>query len=233
MNITYWEDYAQMSVRAAALVLAEITQKPNLLLCAATGHSPAGLYEELVEHAASNPALFGQLRVVKLDEWGGVSPQSPISCEHYLQTRLVQPLRIAPERYLSFRSEAADPAEECQRVQEALDQVGPLDVCILGIGQNGHLALNEPHPTLEPLCHVAQLSDTTLHHPMFQGEAAPSFGLTLGMQALLQARKVILLVAGAHKEQAREALLSGKITTALPASFLWLHRDVECLVVKA
>ncbi len=230
-TVHHCRDYAQMSRRAAACVTAAATAKSDFLLCAPTGHSPAGLYQELIREGAKQQDLLRSLRVVKLDEWLGVPPDDPASCEHYLQGRLVGPLAIAAQRYLSFDSETKDPARECARISAELQREGPIDVCILGLGRNGHVGLNEPAPSLQPHCHVAKLSAETLGHAMMSGrDVKPASGLTLGMADILASRKILLLVTGNGKERAIGKFLEATITTDLPASFLWLHRDVEVLL---
>lgn len=220
-----------MSQQAATILISAIRTKPDLVLCAATGNSPAGLYRQLTTEAIRNAALFRDLRLVKLDEWGGTQAESPHSCEYYLSEHLVGPLQVSADRYLSFRNDPEDPEVECKRVQTELNRIGPIDLCILGIGKNGHLGFNEPAAYLQADCHVARLSDTSMQHKMIeQAEERPAYGLTLGMGAIMQSRKVLLLISGAQKEAAVEAFLSGKISTALPASLLWLHPDVVCLI---
>lgn len=227
-TIHHCRDYAEMSRQAAARVIALATAKDDFLLCATTGNSPAGLYEALIRERGKNPDLLQSLRVVKLDEWLGVPPNDPASCEYYLQSRLVGPLAIAAERYLSFDSETKDPVRECARISAELKRQGPVDVCILGLGRNGHVGLNEPAPNLQPHCHVAKLSAETLGHAMMGDLGAkPAFGLTLGIGDILAARKIVLLVTGAGKERAIARFLEATITTDLPATFLWLHHDVE------
>lgn len=218
-------------MQAASLVISEITQKRDLLLCAATGRSPIGLYGELVRKAHTDRALFDALRIIKLDEWGGIPENAPESCERYLRTRLLDPLGIPPARYVAFASAHPEPAEECKRIRSELARHGPIDVCVLGLGLNGHIGFNEPGPALLPHCHVARLSDDSRRHAMVRFmDRTPSFGLTLGMQEILAARRVILLVAGEGKQQATTGLLSGEVSTTLPASFLWLHHNVDCLI---
>jgi galactosamine-6-phosphate isomerase len=116
-------------------------------------------------------------------------------------------------------------------MRSLVEKEGPIDICILGLGRNGHLALNEPAEWLQPFCHVAALTEESLQHPMIADmESKPTYGLTLGMQEILHSRKIIMLVTGAGKRQVATAFLNGKISTSLPASFLWLHPHVECLV---
>ena len=112
-----------------------------------------------------------------------------------------------------------------------METQGPIDICILGLGANGHLALNEPAAQLEPQAHVASLSEESLQHPMIASlEQKPSYGLTLGMEEILSSRLIIMLVSGKGKKQIAELFLKGKVSTELPASFLWQHPNVECLV---
>ena len=217
-----------MSGEAAARVVAAATAKSDLLLCAPAGGSPAGLYQELIREADREPELFRDLRVVKLDEWLGVPASDAATCEHFLRSRLLGPLAITAERCLSFDPETADPIQECARMRAELERQGPIDLCILGLGKNGHVGLNEPGPSLQPRCHVAKLSEATRRHAMFHSsQARPEFGLTLGIGDILNARKILLLVTGAGKERAIAGFLEGIVTTELPATFLWLHPDLE------
>jgi len=231
MNITHFRDYDSMSVQAASLIMSAIGHRKDLLLCAATGGSTIGLYNELVDKSETDGKLFDHLRVIKLDEWGGVPENDPVSCEYYLRTRLLAPLTIPDGRYISFASDPADPIGECKRIQLELDQQGPIDVCVLGLGKNGHIGFNEPNSFLKPYCHVAELSNESTQHNMVRAmKAAPQFGLTLGVQNIMSARKILLLVSGENKASVTEKLLQEKIDTNLPASLLWLHNNVECLI---
>ena len=121
MRITLCEDYGEMSTRAADLVREELAEKPGLLLCTATGASPEGLYEQMGASYREEPGLFDQLRIIKLDEWGGIPENHPVSCEHYLRSRLLQPMKIPEARYLGFRSDPEDPEAECQAIRSSLD----------------------------------------------------------------------------------------------------------------
>jgi putative deaminase/isomerase len=227
-GVHHCRNYQEMSSEAAACVIAAAAAKSDSLLCVAAGNSPAGLYQELIREAGRKPDLFRRLRIVKLDEWLGVPASDAATCEHFLKSRLLDPLAIAAERYISFDPETTDPLQECARVCGELERQGPIDLCMLGLGRNGHVGLNEPGPSLQPHCHVAKLSESTLRHAMIQSsEARPGFGLTLGIGDILHARKIVLLVTGEGKERVIARFLDGTVTTDLPATFLWLHDDVE------
>lgn len=225
------KDYAEMSRKAADIVVSTVEAKRDALLCLPTGHSPAGLYEELARIAARQSKFFSELKVLKLDEWLGVPASDPVSCEHFLNERVIGPLGVAADRYISFDAAAPDPVAECARIGKAIEQRGPVDLCILGLGKNGHLGLNEPGASLHPHCHVATLSEMTRNHPTMDHLAErPRQGLTLGIGDLLRSRRILLLVAGKGKETATAKFLEGAVTTEWPVSFLWLHPNVDVLM---
>jgi len=231
MIFTHCSDYEEMSIRAARQVLHEVKANKNLLLCTATGNSPKGLYSELVKNCIQYPILFQQIRILKLDEWGGLPENDCATCEYYLERNLLEPLKIPSDRYISFRSNPADPIKECERIQSKLKEKGPIDVCILGLGRNGHLGLNEPAPSLQLYCHVAELSKKSLQHSMIkQLVSSPKYGMTLGMKEILNSGEIILLVWGDSKSEIAKKLLQKNISTYLPASLLWIHDFVECFI---
>jgi galactosamine-6-phosphate isomerase len=218
-----------MSQHAADWLLRELRHHPDALICLAAGSTPVRTYELLAERSVAQPALFARCRLLKLDEWGGLEAEDPGSCEHQLQQLLVTPLGLA-DRYTAFACQPADPVAECARIADWLRQRGPIDVCVLGLGTNGHLGFNEPAETLVAHAHVAELAASSLGHAMLhRSHHQPTYGLTLGMADLLMSRQVLLLVSGASKQVPLEQLLNGRISTRFPASFLQLHSAVTLL----
>lgn len=227
-------DAEQMSRQAADLILRQVTHKPDLLLCASSGQTPTRTYDLLAAAHAQQPDLFRQLRVIKIDEWAGLAPDHPASCEHYLQEKLIAPLGIDPSRYVAFQGDAPDPQAECDRVSTWLDAHGPIDLCILGLGANGHLALNEPAESLPPRAYVVPLSKRSLQHSMLATtEHKPTHGLTLGLAQILHSRQILLLVNGSHKKRVLQQLLQPHLSTHFPASLLWLHPNLTLLCDRA
>lgn len=215
------------------MLMTELKKKNDSLICCATGASPLGLYQRLGHTFPEQADLFNKIRVLKLDEWGGIPMTNPNSCHSYLKENVLSPLKITSDRYVGFDSEASDLNKECYRVQHIIDETGPIDVCILGLGKNGHLGFNEPADFLQPDCHIAKLTETTVQHSMVQSMPhAPTFGMTIGLKDILRSKKILLLIAGSQKQDAIEKLMTKQITTQLPASFLWLHPNVECLIDK-
>jgi galactosamine-6-phosphate isomerase len=223
-------DYESLSIIAADLIAKRIHEKPSLLLCLATGSSPTRTYELL---AVRPKSVFEQVRVLKLDEWGGIPMNSPATCETYLRKILIDPLDLS-SRYVGFQSQPGDPAAECSRVARWLEENGPIDFCVLGLGINGHLGFNEPAAALQPRAHVAALSYESLQHSMIQNLLEkPTFGLTLGIEDILDSREIILLVSGPGKAEPLRRMLEGPVHAPFPASYLRKHENTRILCDRA
>jgi putative deaminase/isomerase len=233
LNLQVAEDYPELSRIAARIVEVELKRNPNLLLCASAGSTPTGMYEFLAKTFERNPHLFSRMRVLQIDEWGGLPERHAAACETDLQRKLLRPLGIKAGRYAGFKSGAPKPQEECERIANWLAVNGPIDICILGLGLNGHIAMNEPAQELMPHAHVARIARSSRQHGMLKGlRKKPRYGLTLGMAEIFTSRKALLLVSGSSKRDILKKLLEPKVTTRLPASFLWLHPDMVVLCDK-
>jgi galactosamine-6-phosphate isomerase len=227
-------DYETGSAIASKWLLAAWRMDPGLLLCAATGNSPTRTYQLFAQSILSESGPPTDLRILKLDEWGGLPPDDPATCEVYLQDQLVQPLEISQDRFVGFQSDAPSPDDECQRVSEWLDKNGPIDVCVLGLGINGHLGFIEPGDVLTADCHIAKLTPESLSHTMLSTtRERPSHGLTVGMREILASRTILLLVFGEAKAEQLHRMASGGLSTRFPASFLTLHHRVVCVCDEA
>ena len=226
MRFTVLPDREALDREAAALVWEAAQAKPGLLVCLASGDTPIGTYALL----ASATDRLANARFIQLDEWAGLGRDDPASCAAFLEGTVRGPLAVPPERWIGIRGDAPDAAAECRRVSAALEDAGPIDLCILGLGRNGHLGLNEPAESFDPSCHVATLAEQSRGHPMLAGtDDSVREGLTLGMGDILRARRVLLLVSGAAKQAPLARLAARQVTPTLPASLLWLHGDAVCL----
>lgn len=234
MHVQIDKDYTAMSARAADFIVAELKQRPDLLLCASAGGTPTGPYEQLAVRHAHQPQLFKKMRVVQIDEWVGPAPSHPATCRYDLQTKLLDPLRIKGSRFKGYKSDAADPHREPKSMSQWLAKNGPIDICILGLGLNGHIAMNEPGNELVPHAHVSKLTAQSQKHSMLATlKSKPRLGLTLGMADILSSRKILLLVSGPAKTAILKRTLKLQVATHLPASFLHLHADVTVLCDRA
>ncbi|HVV54006.1 MAG TPA: 6-phosphogluconolactonase [Mucilaginibacter sp.] len=226
MHITRCHTVAELNELAAQLIISDLNSRPASLVCAATGNSPTGIYHLLAEK--KNLFDAETITLLKLDEWYGLPMDHPATCEAYLQRNLIGPLNITS--FTGFDSNAPDPEAECKRIGDFIAAKGPIDLCVLGLGQNGHIAFNEPADDLQPGVYLSPLSKTSLTHAMVKGITADlKYGFTLGMTDILQSSKIVLPVFGQNKREIMQRFMEGKISTQLPASFLWLHPDVECI----
>lgn len=231
MKIIPVKNYSDLSEQASASIIQSVKEKPNLLFCAATGGSPTGMYAQMHTAHAENSSLFSSMRVIKMDEWGIIPLSHPDSCESYLKKHLLEPLDIPVDRYFTYDTQVADYPSECQRVQNYIEQAGPMDVCILGLGKKGHIAFNEPAAYLQAPFHKALLAESTIQHdPALSQGPEPAFGFCVGMEGIMQSRKIIFLITGKGKKEAYQRIMEKKILTDCPASFLWMHPNVECYV---
>lgn len=232
MRVIEFESEEAIASLAALILTEELKKNPSLLLCAATGNSPVSLYKKLALEYGHSNGLFDNMRVIALDEWVGLdTPRG--SCDAYLREYLVEPLGISEERFLRFNAKAQNLDEECARLQVYLNNEGPIDLCVLGFGKNGHLGFNEPAARLQAHCHVANLAPKSRRHAMLKGaKTLPAQGLTLGMQDILSSNRILLIISGGGKEKAKNAFFTKKVQPQLPASFLWRHANVDCLVLK-
>lgn len=232
MRIQYFDSYDAMSKVSAEMVMNSLKEKPDLMLCAATGNSPTGLYKELANAYQTDSSAFDQLRIFKLDEWGDMQADVPASCQYYLKEHVLAPLQIPANRHIAFQNNPADPKAECERIQGVLEEQGPIDICVLGLGANGHMGLNEPNDKLNDHCHMAPLAELTLSHGMIADiKPKPTYGMTIGIEDILASKHILMLIVGASKKEATEMLLKGEVTNQFPATHLWRHSNVDCLIV--
>jgi galactosamine-6-phosphate isomerase len=219
-----------MSAAAADLIAKRLQEKPDLLLCLATGSTPTRTYEILAKQPKS---LFKQARILKLDEWGGIPMNSPATCETYLRKLLIDPLDLA-SRYVGFESRPADASTEIERIKRWLVENGPIDLCVLGLGVNGHLGFNEPAENLQPQPHVAKLSTESLGHSMVQSlPTKPTFGLTIGIRNILDSREIVVLVSGDSKVGALRRMMKDSVNSHFPATYLQKHGNTQVFCDRA
>lgn len=234
MRICPYPTVAAMEAAAASSVLAVVRARAGAHLCLATGASPTGTYAAVALAAVAEPGLLAAVRVAALDEWVGLPRGGAGTCAAYLERHVLGPLAVAERRRFLWDSGTADPEAECRRAAAWLEESGRFDVAVLGLGLNGHLGLNEPAAVLRPGPHVASLAERTRGHAMLTAAGAVvEYGLTFGVGDLLRSRRVLVVVPGVEKRAALERLAEPVVDPGFPASFLWLHGDVEVMTVGA
>jgi glucosamine-6-phosphate deaminase len=215
----------EQSARMAADVLCEVVQqRPDAVVGLPSGNTPLGLYDELARRFAAGVVDLSGVTAFAIDELYGVPPGHPATNATYFRERVTP--RIPLRALHVMASEALDPDAECARFTRLIENAGGLEVALVGIGRNGHLAFNEPGSPFDSHPRLAELTDET-RAPYVEAfgslEATPSRGLTLGIADLRAARRVVLLALGADKADIVSQALEGAVTEALPASVLRRH----------
>ena len=237
MTIRVFDTPADAAASLADEVVDLIRGKPDLVLGLPTGRTPVAFYRELVRRIRRSQIDVTRLTTFNLDEFLGVGPDEPGSYRAYMERHMFQPIHLAPGQVQFLDGSTADPVLECGRYERAITALGGIDVQILGIGANGHIGFNEPADWLTIRTHRIALRPETrrANASLFGGDAArvPQEALSMGVGTILAARKVVLLATGSEKARAVERMICGPLTTAVPASFLQLHRDVDIVLDRA
>ena len=230
IEIVDGQDFAR---RAAGLVADAIGRKRDAVLGLPTGSTPLDMYEELARRATASEIDLSRATAFAIDELQGVPREHPATNASYL----ARALAAIPLRALRVMDSAAsDPEAECARFAALVDSAGGLDLAVLGIGRNGHLAFNEPGSTFDSRTRHVRLEDSTREpYVRYFGslDATPAFGLTIGMAELLTARELLLLVTGAGKAAIVARSLEGVISEDVPASALQRHANATVLLDRA
>ena len=229
MRVYCAENYAAMSRRAANIISAQVITKPDSVLGLATGGTPVGAYQRLVECYKEGDLSFAEIRSVNLDEYYGLSPRHEQSYRYFMQSNLFDHIDIKPENTHVLNGLAKDPAEECAKYNQLIEDLGGIDLQLLGMGHNGHIAFNEPGDDFGLETHLVTLTERTIEaNTRFfeRKEDVPRQALTMGIKNIMRARRILMVVSGADKAEAVYKAFCGRVTKEVPASILQLHTDV-------
>jgi glucosamine-6-phosphate deaminase len=236
MRVLVTPDYRTLSRTAAELVIKAIGKRSNLTLGLPTGNTPLGMYEELVIRYRAEVLDFSLLRTFNLDEYLGLSNDHPNSYHTYMRHHLFDHVNILPANiHIPDGSTHIDPHLESERYETAIRDAGGIDLLIVGVGANGHIAFNEPGSAFDSRTRVVDLAPETIRNAEqhFGNEQVPSRAITMGIGTMLDARRILLLASGASKIDAVERTLHGPIAESFPASALRLHPHVVVIVDEA
>ena len=221
--------------RAADIVAELVTAKPDAVLALPAGNTPRPVYADLARRHRAERLSFARATAFSLDEYVGIGPDHAASFRRFMADELYRHVDLPRERTHAPDGDAADLHAACAHYERTIAAAGGFDLCLLGIGGNGHIAFNEPGAPTDSRTHVVMLADDTRRALVasFGAEPVPSQAITIGVATILGARRCVLLAYGAAKAGVIARAVDGPATPDLPASALQLHADATIIVDAA
>ena len=236
MRLYRAKDYNDMSRKAANIISAQIILKPDCVLGLATGSTPIGTYQQLIERYREGDLDFSQVRTANLDEYRGLTRDNDQSYYYFMYHNLFKEVNIDMANTNIPDGTNPDSAAEAARYDQVIRDLGGVDLQLLGMGHNGHIGFNEPGDAFDKGTHCVDLQPSTIeaNKRFFASiDDVPKQAYTMGIQTIMSARKILLLVSGAEKAEILYKALCGPITPHVPASVLQLHNDVTVVADEA
>ncbi|SHK26523.1 glucosamine-6-phosphate deaminase [Anaerobranca californiensis DSM 14826] len=229
MKIIYANDYQTMSRKAANILSAQVILNPKSVLGLATGSTPLGIYQQLIEWYRKGDIDFSQVKTVNLDEYCGLSPENEQSYFYYMYHNFFKHINIQLKNVHIPNGLETDKEKECRRYNYIIKSLGGIDLQLLGLGHNGHIGFNEPNEAFEKETHCVKLAEETIaaNSRFFSSlDEVPTHAYTMGIKSIMQAKKILLIASGESKAEILYQALFGPISPQVPASILQLHNDL-------
>ncbi|WP_027120950.1 glucosamine-6-phosphate deaminase [Mycoplasma leonicaptivi] len=232
MKIIIKENSDLQAIEASNIIAQEIQKNPNLTICFATGNSPIKTYKKLIEKYENKEISFKNVTSFNLDEYVGLDPSNPCSYHYFMDEVLFNNIDILKEN-VHLPNGLGDITKNAKEYEKLIEQKGGIDLMILGIGTNAHIAFNEPGSLITDVTREVQLTESTIksNQRYFKNyDEVPKTAISMGIGTILKAKKIILLADGQAKAQAVFDSINGQITSNVPGSFLQTHNDVTFIL---
>ena len=236
MRVYIGKNYDEMSRIAANVLSAQVMMKPDCVLGLATGSTPIGTYKVLIERCAAGDLDFSRVKSINLDEYVGLSGEHDQSYRYFMNNNLFNHINIDKANTNVPNGLAEDVDAECERYNNVINTLGPIDIQVLGMGHNGHIGFNEPDDHFPLETHKVDLAQSTIDaNARFFASAdeVPRQALTMGIKTIMQAKKVLVVVSGKDKAEIVKKAFTGPVTPEVPASILQMHSDVILVADEA
>lgn len=236
MEVIIVEKPEQVAQRAASIIIQTIERKPDAVLGLATGSTPVATYEELIRRHKAGEVSFAEVSTVNLDEYVGIPATHPQSYRTFMNEKLFNHINIPPSRTNVPDGMMDNPMVAGPAYEQTIHNLGGIDLQLLGIGANGHIGFNEPTSSLASRTRLKTLTRRTIedNSRFFEkGEFQPSMAITMGIQTIMEARRVILLAVGESKARAVADMIEGPLSAMCPASALQMHPKTSVLIDQA
>jgi galactosamine-6-phosphate isomerase len=234
MQLKIYDDHHGLSDAAANDIISLVRNKPDAVVCLASGETPRLTCQFLVQKIKNEKADISRLTLIGLDEWVNIPPDNEGSCHYFFKNELINPLQI-PERQVHLFNAMSDKLQdECRRMDAVVRDKGGIDLMVVGIGMNGHIGFNEPGVSFDNYSHVIDLDDTTLTvgQKYFKSKVTLQKGITLGLRHLSESKKVYLLANGTKKAEVVRRTVEEMVTNEFPASIMQTHANGFVMVDK-
>lgn len=236
MRLIVVKNYDEMSKEAAKEMAAVVNSNPKAILGLATGGTPEGMYKELIRMNKDGEIDFKDVTSVNLDEYVGLAGDHPQSYRYFMNNHLLDYINIDKSKTFVPNGLAEDVNEEGRKYDQMIDDLGGIDIQLLGVGTNGHIAFNEPDGNLIAGTHLTGLTQSTIeaNSRYFESEKdVPKTAVTMGLGQIMKSKKILLIASGENKAEAMNELFSGKISTSCPVTMLQMHKDVTVILDEA
>jgi glucosamine-6-phosphate deaminase len=235
MLVIIKKNYDEMSREAAKIISSKLRKKPDLVLGLATGSTPLGLYKELIRMHKEEGLDFSKVTTFNLDEYVGLSPAHDQSYHYFMYENFLNYINV-DKRFIHIpHGMSKDVAAFCEWYEQRIKDCGGIDIQVLGIGGNGHIAFNEPGSSLGSRTRIKTLTPKTRddNARFFEKmDEVPKYAITMGVGTIMDSKEIILLANGEKKADAVKAAIEGPITAMCPASIVQMHREVYVLLDK-
>lgn len=236
IKITKAKDYNEMSRKAANIISAQVIMKPDCVLGLATGSSPLGIYAQLIDWYKKGDLDFSQTKTVNLDEYRGLSHDNDQSYYYFMNENFFKHININPANTHVPDGTEPDAVKACARHEAVIQELGGIDLQLLGLGLNGHIGFNEPGSAFEKETHCVDLTKSTIqaNSRFFEKmEDVPTQAYTMGIKSIMMAKKILIVVSGEAKADIVKESFFGPVVPQVPASILQMHPDVTLIADAA
>nr|WP_289037105.1 glucosamine-6-phosphate deaminase [uncultured Allobacillus sp.] len=233
MNVIVVKNYEEVCQKGVEFFIEQIQKKNNINLGLATGSTPLGLYDKLIEWAQEKNADLSHVTTFNLDEYIGLPKDDPNSYYYYMKEKLFDPLNLSPEQTFLPDGRATDIEKECQAYDQLIKDKGGIDLQLLGVGVNGHIAFNEPGTSFSSNTHEVRLAESTreANSRFFSSmDEVPTHAITMGIGSILEAKEIVLIANGKNKSEAIQQLVEGPQSEDWPITALQSHDHVTVIV---
>ena len=235
MNVLVFDTEEQIGVAAGYYMCGQVLQKPDSVLGLATGSTPLKPYKHMIELYNQGAVDFSRVTTFNLDEYCNLDVNDKNSYHSFMHENLFNHINIPEENINFLNGNSKDLEQECMNYEKKIKNAGGIDIQILGIGSNGHIAFNEPANSFQRWSHVVQLKESTINDNsrFFNSiEEVPTHAVTMGIGSIMQAKRILIIALGEKKAKAVKQLINGNVTPECPASVLQFHTDVTLMLDK-